>query len=368
MYLRNLTVSNFKNIRDADLCFSPRLNCLIGNNGAGKTNLLDALYYLSFTKSFFIPVDQMNILHQEKWFMLKGNYDRSGFDEEIICSFQDGQKKTIKRNSKGYKRMADHIGLLPLVMISPNDAVLITGGSEERRKFMDGVISQYDSEYLEDLLRYNRTLLQRNNLLKQMVHDNTLLYDVIEVYDEQMAITGRRIHAKRNVFINDLIPVFQHYYSSISGNAEKVGLSYQSDLREGNFPEMLKAVFKKDRQAQFTTTGIHKDELILTLSDYPIRKIGSQGQQKTFLVALKLAQFEFISKISGICPILLLDDIFDKLDRDRVEQIVKLAAGEQFGQIFITDTNREHLDLILHSVAEHYRIFRVENGRIFQEI
>ena len=367
MYLRNLTVSNFKNIREASLSFSPRLNCLIGNNGAGKTNLLDALYYLSFTKSFFISVDQLNVLHQEKWFMLKGYYERSGSEEEIICSFQDGQKKTVKRNSKMYRRMADHIGLLPLVMVSPNDAVLITGGSDERRKFMDGVISQYDAEYLDDLLRYNRILLQRNNLLKQMVQDNSPLSEMIEVYDEQLAVSGLRIHEKRKVFISDLIPVFQKYYSGISGNAEQVGLFYQSDLSEGDFQEMLKMVYKKDRIAQFTTTGIHKDELVLTLSGYPIRKIGSQGQQKTYLVALKLAQFEFISRISGIRPILLLDDIFDKLDRNRVEQIVKLVAGEQFGQIFITDTNREHLDLILQTVAEHYHLFRVEGGQIYQE-
>jgi DNA replication and repair protein RecF len=368
MYLKNLVVNNFKNIREASLSLSPRLNCLIGNNGAGKTNVLDALYYLSFTKSFFISMDQMNVCHGEKWFMIKGHYERSGSDEQIICSFQEGQKKVVKRNSKNYRRMADHIGLLPLVMVSPNDAVLILGGSDERRKFMDGVISQYDPDYLEDLLRYNRLLLQRNNLLKQLALGSTNDTDVLEVYDVQMALTGNRIYARRTSFITELIPLFQKFYAEISGNAEQVGLTYQSDLKNGDYLETLKSSFARDKLAQYTTCGIHKDELQLTLAGYPIRKLGSQGQQKTYLIALKLAQFDFIYRIAQISPILLLDDIFDKLDRNRVEQIVKLVSGEQFGQIFITDTNREHLDTILQSLTEHYHIFRMDQGQIKQEL
>jgi DNA replication and repair protein RecF len=367
MHLKNLTVSNFKNISETVISCSPRLNCLIGNNGAGKTNILDALYYLSFTKSFFISVDQMNIRHGEKWFMIKGIYERSGMEEEIVCGYQENQKKQVKRNSKTYKRMADHIGLLPLVMVSPNDAVLILGGSDERRKFMDGVISQYDSAYLEDLLRYNRALLQRNNLLKQMAADPNAEMGMLELYDEQLSMAGERIFRNRKAFIDDLIPVFRKYYSAISADAEVVGLEYQSDLSEGSFDLVLKQSKEKDKAAQYTTRGIHKDELVLTLGNYPIRKQGSQGQQKTYLVALKLAQFEFIRQIAGVKPILLLDDIFDKLDKNRVEQIVKMVSGEQFGQIFITDTNREHLDAILHSVTNDYTIFRVTNGSLTSE-
>lgn len=364
MYLKNLTVANFKNIHETVINFSPRLNCFIGDNGAGKTNILDALYYLSFTKSFFNIVDQMNVNHNENWFLLKGLYERYGIDEQIICSFQDGQKKQVKRNNKVYRRMADHIGLLPLVMVSPNDSVLILGGSDERRKFMDSVISQFDTAYLEDLIRYNRILLHRNNMLKQSAQGIHIDFDMLEVYDEQLVESGTRIYNQRKSFINDLNPVFQKYYTSISKGAESVSLVYQSDLVKKEFENSLKDSFPRDKVAQYTTVGIHKDDLILTLGNYPIKKLGSQGQQKTYLVALKLAQFEFISHVAGIKPILLLDDIFDKLDKHRVEQIVKMATGEQFGQIFITDTNREHLDTILQSVTSDYRLYKVNNGEI----
>lgn len=364
MHLKSLTVANFKNISETVINFSPRLNCFIGDNGAGKTNILDALYYLSFTKSFFNVVDQLNVKHNESWFLLKGFYERSETEEQIICSFQEGQKKQIKRNNKVYRRMADHIGLLPLVMVSPNDSVLILGGSDERRKFMDSVISQFDSSYLEDLIRYNQILLQRNNMLKQLAQGIHIDPDILEVYDEQLVESGERIFDRRKCFINDLNPVFQKYYTAISKGAESVGLIYQSDLADKQFGGALKDAFSRDRNAQYTTTGIHKDDLILTIGDYPIKKLGSQGQQKTYLVALKLAQFEFIRQVAGVKPILLLDDIFDKLDKHRVEQIVKMVAGEQFGQIFITDTNREHLDTILISVTSDYHIYKVSNGEI----
>lgn len=364
MHLKNLTVANFKNIRETVINFSPRLNCFIGDNGAGKTNILDALYYLSFTKSFFNIVDQLNVNHNENWFILKGFYERSEAEEQIICSFQEGQKKQVKRNNKVYRRMADHIGLLPLVMVSPSDSVLILGGSDERRKFMDGVISQFDAAYLEDLIRYHRTLLQRNNMLKQLAQNIHIDIDILEVYDEQLVESGERIFDRRKSFINDLNPVFQRYYTAISQGAEVVGLIYQSDLLKRQFEIALKDTFPRDKVSQYTTVGIHKDDLSLTLGDYPIKKLGSQGQQKTYLVALKLAQFEFISQVAGIKPILLLDDIFDKLDKHRVEQIVKMVAGEQFGQIFITDTNREHLDTILQSVTSAYHLYKVFNGEI----
>ncbi len=364
MHLRNLTVANFKNISETVIDFSPRLNCFIGDNGAGKTNVLDALYYLSFTKSFFNAADQMNVNHGENWFLLKGQYEREGAEEHIICSFQEGQKKQVKRNSKVYRRMADHIGLLPLVMVSPGDSVLIVGGSEERRKFIDGVVAQFDAAYLNDLMRYSRILLQRNNLLKQAAQGLPVDNDVFGVYDEQLVGAGIRIHEQRKNFIIELNPVFQKYYTAISKGAETVGLVYKSDLDEKNFADALSESFQRDRSAQYTTVGLHKDDLQLTLGGYPVKKIGSQGQQKTYLVALKLAQFEFISQISGIKPILLLDDIFDKLDKKRVEQIVKMVDSEHFGQIFITDTNREHLDAILLTVTSDYRIFKVINGEI----
>lgn len=363
MYLKNLTSVNFKNFQESVLEFVPRLNCFIGDNGAGKTNLLDAIYYLSFTKSFFNSVDNLNVRHGESWFMLKGNYERTGQDEEIICSYQDNQKKQIKRNSKVYRKMSEHIGLLPLVMVSPGDSILIMGGSEERRRFMDGVISQFDSGYLHDLIRYNRVLLQRNNILKQAAQGHATDPEVIDVYDEQLSETGAKIHERRKSFIHDMVPVFQKYYSIISKGVEIVGLDYQSDLFSGSMYDQLKSTFARDRAVQYTTSGIHKDDMNLILGDYPMKKIGSQGQQKTYLIALKLAQFEFITKVSGIKPILLLDDIFDKLDKNRVEQIVKLVSGDQFGQIFITDTNREHLDAILKSVTSDYRLFMVSNGQ-----
>lgn len=364
MYLRKLSVANFKNIHESEIEFSPRLNCLIGDNGAGKTNLLDAVYFLSFTKSYFNSIDQLNVCYDETWFMLNGYYERLDSPEHIVCSYHLNQKKQIRRNTKTYRRMSDHIGLLPLVIVSPNDSVLITGGSDERRKFMDSVISQYDPGYLEDLIRYNRALLQRNNLLKQPGPGLHPDMDMLDVYDEQLIDSGERIHRKRNEFIQQMIPVFQKFYTSISRGAEEVGLVYQSMLLDGEFRDLLKSSYPADCKAQFTTAGIHKDDLDLGLGHFPIRKTGSQGQQKTFLVALKLAQFEFIRNVSGIKPILLLDDIFDKLDKNRVEQIVKMVTGEQFGQIFITDTNREHLDAILHSVASSYAIYEVENGLI----
>jgi DNA replication and repair protein RecF len=365
MFLKNLTAANFKNIRETELDFVPRLNCFIGDNGSGKTNILDAVYYLSFTKSCFTQVEQLNVMHAETWFMLKGHYDRAGSDEQIVCSYQETMKKQVRRNSKAYRKMAEHIGLLPLVMVSPGDSVLISGGSDERRKYVDSVISQFDPGYLDDLLRYNRTLMHRNNLLKQSYDGSGIDLDMLDVYNDQLCDTGMRIFERRKDFLRDLVPVFQKYYSTISQGVELVDLVYQSDLLSGQtFRKILEASLSKDRTAQYTTAGIHKDDLGLLLGNYPIKKIGSQGQQKTYLVALKLAQFEFIRRVSGIMPILLLDDIFDKLDRRRVEQIVTMVSGENFGQIFITDTNREHLDAILQSATRDYRIFRVNNGKI----
>lgn len=364
MYIEEISVVNYKNLKDIKLSFSKRLNCFTGNNGAGKTNLLDAIYYLSFCKSFFNATDQLNINHNENYFMLNGVYKRFDSMEQISCGLQKGQKKQFKRNSKVYKKLVDHIGLLPLVMITPSDDVLILGGSDERRKFMDGVISQYNQNYLDDLLKYNRALLQRNNLLKQFGAERTFDSELLAIWDAQLVEYGTRIHRERNEFIDKLIPVFQHYYQKISKGNEIVGLEHLSSLYNNDFKELLQNSVEKDRIAQYTSNGIHKDDLVLSIGEMPMKKLGSQGQKKTYLIALKLAQYHFIKDISELKPILLLDDIFDKLDQNRVEEIVKVVSDNAFGQIFMTDTNREHLDSILNRMEAESKIFKVENGSV----
>ena len=364
MHIEEISIVNYKNICDATVSFSPKLNCFIGRNGAGKTNMLDAVYYLSFCKSFFNSVDQLNINHNESFFMLNGKYKRLDSAENISVGLKKGQKKQFKRNTKVYKKLVEHIGLLPLVMITPSDTTLILGGSDERRKFMDGVISQYNQNYLDDLLKYNRALLQRNNLLKHFAAERNFDAELLSVWDMKLVEHGTRIHKQRKEFVEKLIPVFQHYYSFISQGNEKVSLVHQSGLYEKSFEELLKESLQKDRITQYTTQGIHKDDLVYFIGDYPIKKMGSQGQKKTYLVALKLAQFDFVKEISGVKPILLLDDVFDKLDQHRVEQIVKVVAGEQFGQIFLTDANREHLDAIVQRMDTDFRIFNVDDGKV----
>lgn len=365
MYIRELSVVNYKNLIQADLYFSPKLNCFIGKNGVGKTNLLDCIYYLSFCKSYFNLPDSQNIRHNEDFFVLHGKYNLEITQEDIYCGYKNLHKKKFRRDKKEYERLSDHIGLLPLVMISPADSILIQGGSEERRKFMDSVISQYDRQYLEMLLKYNRALLQRNNLLKYFSANQSFDADNIEIWDEQLILTGEKIHLKRTEFLEALQPVFQKYYEFISEKHETVKLEYLSQLNEGNFRTILKESLPKDRSLQYTSVGIHKDDLDLKIGDYPIKRLGSQGQNKTYLISLKFAQYDFISSINQQVPILLLDDIFDKLDSSRVEQIVKLVSENNFGQIFITDTNREHLaGIIKEAGGTDYKIFLVTDGQI----
>lgn len=364
MFIEDLSLINFKNISQAELKFSPDLNCFIGNNGAGKTNLMDAIYYLSFCKSFLNAADLQNIRHNEDFFVIQGKYQRSGSEENIYCALKKGQKKQFKRNKKEYKKLSEHIGLLPLIVITPSDIDLIMGGSDERRRFIDTVISMYDQSYLDSLIRYNRALLQRNNLLKQFAVNHKFDVETLEIWDDQLMNYGQTIHAGRKLYIEKFIPVFQNYYELISGGNELIALEHQSQLYQNDFASLLRESRQKDRIMQFTTTGPHKDDIDFKLGDYPIKKLGSQGQKKTFLVALKLAQYNFVKEISGITPILLLDDIFDKLDKFRVEEIVKLVANDHFGQIFITDTNREHLDQIIARVSAETRIFTVQNGTI----
>ena len=364
MFLDKLSVINYKNLKQVELELSPKMNCFFGDNGMGKTNLLDAVYYLSFCKSKTNLIDTQNIRHEEDFFVIQGFYTVEDKSEEIYCGFKRRQKKHFKRNKKEYERLSDHIGLIPLVMISPDDYELISGGSEERRKFLDMVISQYDKEYLNALIRYNKALLQRNTLLKEINYfDNTLF----EVLEQQMSDAGTAIFEKRNRFIQDFIPEFQEYYDDICQSSEKVSLMYESHLQQDNLFDLLKNSREKDRVVGFTRKGVHKDELNMELNNYPIKRIGSQGQNKTYLIALKLAQFKFLKKINNRTPILLLDDIFDKLDAKRVEQIIQLVAQDTFGQIFITDTNREHLHEILKKIGPDYKIFRVTSGEVCVE-
>lgn len=363
MILKRLSILNYKNLEQVELTFSPKLNCFFGQNGMGKTNLLDAVYFLSFCKSAGNPIDSQNIRHDADFFMIQGFYEAAdGTPEEIYCGMKRRQKKQFKRNKKEYTRLSDHIGFLPLVMVSPDDSELILGGSEERRRFMDVVISQYDKEYLDALIRYNKALNQRNTLLKteQPVEEELFL-----IWEEMMAQAGEVVFQKREAFINEFIPIFQDFYSFISQDREQVSLTYHSHARNASLLEVLKTSRPKDLIMGYSLHGIHKDELNMTLADFPIKREGSQGQNKTYLVALKLAQFDFLKRTArGVQPLLLLDDIFDKLDAMRVEQIIKLVAGDRFGQIFISDTNREHLDCILQKVGGEHKMFKVIQGNI----
>lgn len=362
MILKKISILNYKNIEQAELDFSPKLNCFFGQNGMGKTNLLDAVYFLSFCKSAGNPVDSQNIRHEADFFVIQGFYEAAdGTPETIYCGMKRRQKKQFKRNKKEYTRLSDHIGFLPLVMVSPADSVLIAGGSEERRRFMDVVISQYDKEYLNALIRYNKAMQQRNTLLKSEQPVEVALFDVLE---DIMAQTGEVVFHKREQFIQEFIPIFQSFYSFISEDKEKVALMYESHARGASLRELLKESRERDKIMGFSLKGVHKDELNMVLGDFPIKREGSQGQNKTYLIALKLAQFDFLKRTGSTEPLLLLDDIFDKLDALRMEQIIKLVAGDSFGQIFITDTNREHLDRILHKVGGDYKIFRVEKGSV----
>lgn len=363
MILKNISIINYKNIKGANLDLSPKINCLIGHNGMGKTNFLDAIYYLSFCRSTNLPIDSQIITHDENFFMLEGNYENDNGDvENIYCGMKRGTKKHFKRNKKEYKRLSQHIGLIPLILVSPSDVSLIEGGSEERRKLMDVVISQYDHSYIEALANYNKALQQRNALLKMEAEPDPML---MELWEQQMAQNGEILFAKRQAFVSELVPIFQQIYQHISGNQEKVDLQYTSHCTRGPLLEVIQRDRFKDRAVGYSLHGVHRDDLEFLLGDYQMKREGSQGQNKTFVIALKLAQFSFLQRtVSNTTPLLLLDDIFDKLDAQRVEAIVQLVSGDNFGQIFITDTNRDHLDQILRRLNGDYKLFYVENGEI----
>ncbi|MCR4659287.1 MAG: DNA replication/repair protein RecF [Bacteroidales bacterium] len=358
MTLDHLKLSNFKNYTEAELDLCGNVNCFVGNNGVGKTNLLDAVYYLSFCKSCLNPIDSQNIRSGEDFFAIHGTYG----DVRVSCVLKRGQPKQMKYNKKVYRALADHIGRIPLVMVSPADQTLISGGSECRRKFVDGVVSQADPGYLSHLLQYTKALEQRNRLLKQMYDNRVWDESAVLLWDEQLARHGEFISAGRHQFIKAFKPLFNDYYSWISDNSEQVSIELES--RTGDLQELLMEARQADRYAQYTTVGPHKDDLSFVIShDMPVRRFGSQGQQKTFLLALKLAQFEYIYKACGVKPILLLDDIFDKLDIVRVKQLVQLVAGDRFGQVLLTDTQPGRVEAIFDELPNvAHKIFTVEAG------
>lgn len=359
MYLQKLSLVNFKNIETQTFDFQQKINCFVGNNGVGKTNILDAIYYLSFTKSYFNPIASQNIKHGQEFFVIEGNYLLNNRQEKIVCSLKKGQKKVLKRNGKTYDKFSEHIGQLPLVIVSPADRNLITEGSDTRRKFIDGVISQQNKQYLHWLISYTKVVSQRNALLKYFASNRTFDALNLKVYDQQLIEYGLKIYEKRKEFLQEFVPIFNAKYQIISAEKETVNLTYKSQLHELDFETLLQKSLEKDKIVQYTTSGIHKDDLSFEIGEYPIKKFGSQGQQKSYLIALKLAQFEFIKQQANVVPILLLDDIFDKLDENRVAQIISLVNNDEFGQIFITDTHINRTEKVIKQSGNPYEIYQL---------
>ena len=362
MILEKITLLNYRNIAQAEVQLCPGINCFVGANGAGKTNFLDAVYYLSFCKSFINSIDTQNIRHDQDFFVIQGSYSNGETVDDIYCGLRLNQKKQFKRNKKEYTKLSDHIGLIPLVMISPVDEQLIMEGSDLRRKFMDSVISQYDKSYLDTLIRYSRILVQRNQILKD--GNGKPSADLLDVYDTQLCALGYIVFQKRTAFINELLPVFNRQFNNISGGAEDIHIRYLSHLDGQDFELQLFASRSRDAQLGYTTKGIHKDDLEFTLGGHPLKKEGSQGQKKTFAIALRLAQFDFLTLHQGSKPLLLLDDIFDKLDSHRSKSLLQLVGEDHFSQIFISHTNRDHLESILSDIGKEVVFFEVNGGEI----
>ena len=362
MFLERISILNFKNIPEAELEFSANVNCLVGDNGTGKTNLVDAVWYLSMSKSAVGLTDGQSIRHGEDFFMLDGCYSLGGGErrEAVVCSFRRGGGKVIKRNGKEYDRVTEHIGLLPIVMVSPGDTALIHESGEERRRFLNSFLSQTDREYLTAMVKYNRLLQERNRLLK--TGPLTGFDEILEVLDMQLEQTGTLVYRKRAEMVGRRAPKVAEYYAVLSSDREEVEVSYRSELAEAPFGELLAASRERDRICGFTNCGVHRDDMKLEIMGFPIRKYGSQGQQKSMLLALKLAQFDIIRELRGVKPILLLDDVFDKLDMARVEQLIGMVSSDRFGQIFITDSNKVRLEGILAKMTENYKLFGVGGG------
>ncbi len=357
MYLKELSLFNYKNFAEAQFSFDNRINCFVGKNGIGKTNVLDAIYHLAYGKSYFNPLAVQNIKHGEDFFVIDGHFEKNDRDETILCSLKKGQKKILKRNAKQYEKFSDHIGFIPLVIISPADRDLIAEGSETRRRFMDSVISQLDPIYLQTLIQYNKILAQRNALLKYFASNRIFEPETLQIYNEQLDGPGQSIFEKRQQFLHDFIPIFNNFHQKITNIDEIVQIKYESHLFSNSTLALLDEFLAKDRVLQYTSSGIHKDDMLFEIDEHPIKKFGSQGQQKSFLIALKLAQFEFLKNQSGEKPILLFDDIFDKLDETRVGKIVQMVNDDAFGQIFISDTHPERTEAIVKLTHQSYKIF-----------
>jgi DNA replication and repair protein RecF len=357
--LKKLSLLNYKNIAENSFEFESKINAIVGRNGIGKTTILDAIYHLAVGKSYFNPLSTQNIKHGEDFFVIDGIFEKENRTEQIICSYKKAQKKVLKRNGKIYEKFSEHIGLIPIVIISPSDSDLIIEGSETRRKFIDNVISTFDVTYLTSLINYQKTLQQRNALLKYFALNQVFDADNLSIYNEQLSEFGQIIFTKRKDFLEKFVPVFQELYEVISENAEKVSIAYESQLHHDSLDNLLHQNLQKDRITQYTTVGIHKDDILFNISDFPVKKFGSQGQQKSFLIALKLAQFDFIKKHTKTLPILLFDDIFDKLDAFRVQQIVNMVNDDIFGQIFISDTHPERTENIIKQTHKSYKIFNI---------
>lgn len=363
MYLRKIVLTGFKNYQQAEFDFSDKINCFVGNNAVGKTNLLDAIHYLSFCKSCFSSLDIQNIRHGEELFAISGAYVRDDSRGDLVqCIQKKNQKKRFLINKKEYDRLADHIGNFPLVMISPYDRDLINDGSEHRRRYIDSVISQFDKFYLDSLIQYNKAMVQRNALLKSFAERRYFDESAIEIWDEPMIRYGQDIFTKRSAFLMKFIPIFQQYFDLLSHGRETVDIQYISQFENGNFREIFCEAMNKDRIAQHCTSGIHRDDMDFLLDGFAVKRYGSQGQQKSFVIAIKLAQFEYTRQIKGFKPILLLDDVFDKLDDLRVAQLIKLVSENSFGQVFITDTSKDRIAAIFENMSIEHRIFTIPSS------
>lgn len=357
--LEKIVISDFRNIGLQELEFSPNVNCISGNNGEGKTNLLDAIYYLSMTKSAFASSDRFNFRHGTEEFSLSGTYRmENGLSSRFsIKAALKGDKK-LRRDDKAYDKVSDHIGILPVVMVSPSDISLVSESGEERRRFVNSVLSQMDREYMASMQQYNRLLQQRNRMLKDFNVDRTLL----EVIDMRMASVAEPVYQARKRFVEDLLPVVREYYRLLSGDSETVGIEYESELSKASLDMLLEASYERDCAMKYTTSGIQRDDFIFTMNGHPIRRYGSQGQQKSFLVALKFAQYEVMKRNYGFAPVLLLDDVFDKLDMNRISNLLQMVASNEFGQIFITDSNKVRMSGIVDRITSDRAYFDTAGG------
>ena len=360
MFLHSLKIDNYKNLEKFKLTFDKKINCFVGKNGIGKTNIIDSIYHLAFTKSYFNPSTSQNVKTGSDFFSIIGEFEIEKRNENVHCYYKVGEKKIIKKNSKIYKRISDHIGLINLIIISPHDRNLIVEGSDMRRKFIDSVIGQVDKLYLQRVIDYNKVINQRNSLLKYFFINRKFDSDTIESYNQQLISIGTPIYKERFRFMNSFIPIFKKYYSDISSGNELVNINYKSDLNSGSFSEILNESLSKDKFLQYTSKGVHRDDLIFTIDNNKIKNFGSQGQQKSFLIALKLAQFDYYKTKFGHSPIVLLDDIFDKLDQERVRMIVQILEKKEFSQIFITDTHIDRVKDALSMSKNKEEIFDLE--------